>query len=537
MAHVLITDKIAQEGVRLLERTAEVDYRPGLDEQDLIELIPNYEALVVRSQTRVTGPVIERAERLKVIGRAGVGVDNIDTDAATAKGIVVINSPGGNSIAVAEHTMALLLSLPRNLPAAHDSVLRGEWRRKDFVGMQVRGKTLGLIGVGRIGSEVARRAAAFGMRIIGYDPFLSQTRAKALGVELCDEDTVLRQADFVSLHVPLTPETKHLIDAEALQKMKPRAWLLNCARGGIVDEKALVDALESGHLSGAALDVFETEPPTDPRLLKCPRVIFTPHLGASTEEAQIDVAVDVATQVADMLQGRPPRTPVNIPIIRGEVLERLRPYLELAGKLGFLQARLTRGRMISVALTYRGKLAEEETGVLTRCFLAGLMGCLLGRGVNLVNAPLIAENRGIEVVESKRQKAADYASLVSTEVVTQKGTHVIEGTVFRENDPRVVSIDGYRIDVAPRGQILLVYHLDKPGIIGRACLILGKAAINIAGMQVGREEIGGDSVMVLNVDSPVPPEVVSEIEKLDLISGVTPVDFEETSDAGGLGLI
>ena len=537
MPRVLITDRIAAEGVRILEQATEVDFRTGLNEDELVELIPDYDALVVRSQTKVTQPIIEHAERLRVIGRAGVGGDNIDTDAATAKGIVVVNSPGRNSIAVAEHTMALLLSLARNLPAAHASVLRGEWRRKDYVGIQVRGKTLGLVGVGRVGSEVARRAAAFDMRLIGYDPFLSQARAKALGVELCDEDTVLREADFLSLHVPLTLETKHLIDAEALGKMKQGAWLINCARGGIVDEDALADALESGHLAGAALDVFETEPPTNERLLKSQRVIFTPHLGASTEEAQIDVAVDVAEQIADMLHGRPPRTPVNIPIVPAEVLERLRPYLELAGKLGFLQARLARGRMVSVRLTYRGKLASEETGVLTRCFLAGLMGSLLGRGVNLVNAPFIAENRGIEVVESKRQEAADYASLISSKVATQKGTHVIDGTVFRENDPRIVSIDGYRIDVAPRGQILIVYHLDRPGIIGRACLILGGVGINIAGMQVGREDVGGDSVMVLNVDSPVPPEVVAEIEKLELISGVTPVDFEETGDAGGLGLI
>ncbi|NCO90457.1 MAG: phosphoglycerate dehydrogenase [Armatimonadetes bacterium] len=537
MPKVLITDKIAPEGVRILEQAAEVEYRTGLSESEIVEVIGGFDALIVRSQTKVTQPIIAAADRLKVIGRAGVGVDNIDTDAATAKGIVVVNSPGGNSVAVAEHTMALLLSMPRRLPAAHASVARGEWRRSDYVGVQLQGKTLGMIGLGRVGSEVAKRAASFGMRLVGYDPFLAQARAKALGVELCGVDEVLAQADFLTLHSPLTPETRHLIGAEAFGKMKRGAFIVNCARGGILDEDALVDAIEAGHLAGAALDVFETEPSVNQRLLHCERVVLTPHLGASTKEAQVDVAVDVAEQVKDMLEGRAPRTPVNVPVLPKEVLEALRPHMQLASKLGFLQARLTRGQMVSVELAYRGKLAKEETGVLTRSFLTGLMQSLLGGGINLVNAPIVAEARGVDVLESKRQEAADYASLISTKVSTQEGAHLIEGTVFGEGNPRIVAIDGYRIDVVPQGQILIVYHLDKPGIIGRACQVLGDANINIAAMQVGRVEIGGDSVMVLNVDSPVPPDVVAEIAKLELISGVTPVDFETAVDASGLGLV
>ncbi|MGQ9533062.1 MAG: phosphoglycerate dehydrogenase [Desulfotomaculales bacterium] len=523
---VLVTDNVAREGIAVLAREPdiEVHVRDKLDEGELAAIIGEYDALIIRSATKVTARVIENAQRLKIIARAGVGVDNIDVDAATRKGIMVVNAPNGNTVAATEHTMAMMLALARNIPQANSRLKAGIWDRQSFIGVELRGKTLGIIGLGRIGSGVARRARAMEMRVLAYDPYIREEQAASLGVELVALETLLRQSDFITVHIPLTKESRHLLNERAFGMMKDGVRIVNCARGGIIDEKALYRALVSGKVAGAALDVFEVEPAVDNPLFQLDNVIVTPHLGASTREAQAGVAADVAAEVLAALRGEVVRNAVNIPAIDPATLARLRPYLELAEKLGRFQAQILTGRTQKVEVVYSGEIAREDVTLVTTAVLKGLLDPILQAKVNFVNAPLVAKERGIQVVQIKEDREeTGWASLITVRTHTSEGEHMVGGTLFYGNEPRIVLIDGYRVDTIPSGHMLVIPHTDKPRIIGRVGTLLGQQDINIAFMQVGRKVIGGRAIMVLSVDSPVPEETLAEIAKGDGIFDVKQV--------------
>lgn len=526
MARILVGDPIAEEGIDILREAGEVDIITGRTEDQLLSIIGEYDAFVVRSETRVTSNIIDKASKLKVIARAGVGVDNIDVEAATARGILVINSPEGNTLAAAELTMALLLSLSRNIPQADDSVKSGKWERKRFTGVEVYGKILGLIGLGKIGREVARRARAFEMQVIAYDPFLSADSAQAIGVELVDLSELYRRSDFISLHVPRMKETLGLIDEQAFRQMKRGVRLINASRGGIIDESALLTAIEHGRVAGVALDVFTKEPPSlDDPLIRMPNVVTTPHLGASTQEAQTKVAVDVAEQIVDVLQGRPARSAVNLPAIPSEVLSTLRPYLMLAERMGSLLTQTSTGRIQSVEISCCGELGASDVDLLTRAVLVGLLKPILSEEVNFVNAPVVARTRGIEVTEASSSTLHGYTSLLSIDVTLDTGQREVAGTVFGRNELRIVRLDGLPIDLVPEGVMLVVPHADQPGMVGKVGSILGDHGINIGGMRVGRVAEGQHAVMVLMIDSEVSDEIRRNIAEVSGIEDVRQVVF------------
>ena len=512
----LVSDPIADAGLEILRRDPDIEVVVKTDHtpDELKRAVAEADALLVRSQTKVTANVIEAAPRLKVIARAGVGVDNVDVPAATRRGIIVLNSPEGNTIAATEHTIALLLALSRRIPEAYDSMRKGEWKRSKFVGVEVYNKVLGIIGLGKIGAEVARRARALGMRLLAFDPFIATELAERLGVELVTLDDLLARSDYITIHTPLTKDTRGLIGKAELEQAKRGVRIINTARGGIVDERALADAVKAGIVAGAAVDVFEEEPPKDSPLVGVDGIIVTPHLGASTEEAQIKVAVDVAEQVVDVLHGRPARTAVNVTPLRPEALAALQPYITLAEKIGRLQAQLAQGHLTDLEIVYSGDIAELDVTVVTRSFLVGLLQPALEEPVNLVNVPLLAEARGMKIKESKSTTAEDYASLITARVAWKGGEHVIAGTLFGRNDLRVVRIDEYRVDFQPAGYMLVADHHDRPGVIGKVGTILGNEDINIAGMHVGRKTVRGKAMMILSVDSPIPPPVMKKICRL-----------------------
>ena len=509
---VLVTDSLQEVGVEALRAEGlQVDVVPTLPPAELARRIAPYAGLVVRSATRVTAEVVEAAAALEVIGRAGVGLDNVDVEAATRRGVVCMNTPGGNTIAAAEHTLALLLATARRLPQAHAHLKGGKWERERFLGAEVYGKTLGVVGLGRIGAEVARRAQGFQMSVIAYDPFLGAEVAQRLGVELVDLDTLYRRADFITVHVPLTKETRGLIGAAELARMKDGVRLVNCARGGVVDEAALAAAVQSGKVAGAALDVFETEPPWGSPVLDLDAVVVTPHLGASTEEAQTQVAAAIAQQVADLLVRGVVRNAVNAPSVDPEVLKELAPYLGLAQKLGAFLGQLARGRMREVTLRYAGEVAALAVEPLTVTFLRALLAVILEETVTDVNAPYLARQRGLRVVESKTAVGEDFASLVSAELTTDAGRWQVAGTLFNRKDPRIVQVDGYGLEAHPSGWMLVFSNDDVPGVIGRIGTLFGARGINIAGMQLGRVAPGGRAVSILNLDSAVPDDVLAEL--------------------------
>jgi D-3-phosphoglycerate dehydrogenase len=511
---VLVADRISPVGIDRLREGAAVDVATGLTEAELCQRMGDYDALVVRSETQVTAAVLKAGKRLRIVARAGVGVDNIDVPAATEQGILVVNSPEGNTIAAAEHTVAMLLALSRKIPAAAQSLREGEWARGRFVGTEVYQKTLGVIGFGKIGREVARRARGLGMQVLASDVFVSPEQASREGVELVDLPALLARADYVTVHVPLTRDTRGLLGEEEFRMMKRGARLLNCARGGIVDEKALLAALEAGQLAGAALDVFSKEPPPpDEPLLRHPKVVATPHLGASTEEAQTNVALDVAEQILAVLAGRPATTAVNVPAISPEVYARLEPYLRLGTRLGRLQAQLAEGPIGSVSVTYGGELVNQDLQPVTRAILVGLLQPVLAQPVNEVNAPTIAEQRGIRVTESKTAGDADLPNSLRIEVEDSARRRSVTGTALNRRDLRIRAIDDFPIDLVPEGYLLFTIHEDRPGIIGAVGTLLGARGINIAGMHVGRDRVGGRAVMVLTVDDPVPETLLEEIQR------------------------
>lgn len=511
---VLVTDPIAEDGLDILREQVPVDVKIKLSEDELVEAIGDYDALVVRSGTQVTARVIEAGKQLQIIGRAGVGVDNIDVEAATQRGIMVVNAPDGNSIAAAEHTIAMMMSLTRHIPTADASLRDGKWERRKFVGTEVTGKTLGVIGMGRIGREVARRARGLQMRVLAYDPYVSSEQAERLGVKMCELEDVLVGSDFVTIHVPLTETTRNLIGERELEMIKPSAYLINCARGGIVDETALHAALEKGQLAGAALDVFVSEPPHDNPLLNDPRVVVTPHLGASTREAQVAVAVDVARQILDVLGGRPAAHPVNAPLIPPETQAQLVPFCEVAEKLGAFASQLVDRRLSQVRITYAGQLADMDTDLLRALVIKGLLQEVTEARITLVNANLIARERGLRVTEEKTFDAGHFSNLITLSFADNGQEHVLSGTVMHDL-PYMVRIDRYWLDFILRGYQLLIYHRDRPGLIGEVGRVTGHADINIAFMAVGRLEARGEALMTLTLDEEATPEVMSEIESLN----------------------
>jgi len=524
---ILVADPIAEEGVARLQQVGQVDIITKQTPEQLKENLPNYDALVVRSETKVTADILAAAgDRLKVIGRAGVGVDNIDLPAATGKGIIVVNSPEGNTLAAAEHTMAMILSLARNVPDAVASTRAGEWKRSKFVGVQLYGKKLGVVGLGKIGRAVAARAAGFEMDVLGYDPYLSEEAAEKLGITLCTLDRIFRESDFITFHVPLTAQTRRMVSTDQIALMKPGVRLINVARGGIVDEAALRAAVDDGHVAGAAIDVFEKEPiPADSPLLGTSKILTTPHLGASTAEAQVAVVMDVADQIADVMAGRPARAAVNMPAIDAAVYAALKPYLTLAEKIGRLHSQLRTSRVETVEITYSGDVADMDVRPVTRAVLKGLLDAVMHESVNYVNAPVLAEQRGIKVVESRMEAPADYTDLITVTVMTDTGRHVIAGTKFGAKDIRIVDIEGFRVDVEPIGLALMARHHDQPGMIGKVGTLLGSNGVNIAGMQVGRHEKRGLALMILTVDDEIPEPLLEELLKVEGMDNARPIAF------------
>jgi len=519
---VLVMDGVSEKGLQPILDDPEIEVVMGskMTEDELVQVIGEYDGMIVRSATKVTARVLENAPKLKVVGRAGVGVDNIDLEAATRQGVLVVNAPDGNTIAATEHTIAMMLALARNIPQAVAKLKQGVWDKKAFLGVELREKTLGIIGLGRIGSSVARRAQAMEMDIVAYDPYITEEKAESLGVKLVSLDELLKEADFITIHMPKTKETYHMLDEKAFAMMKDGVRVINCARGGIIDEDALFKYMTSGKVAGAALDVFEKEPNTESPLLKLDNFIATPHLGASTAEAQLNVAHDVAEEIVDALRGKPVRNTVNIPSINPEVMATVKPYLKLAEKLGKFLSQVIEGRVSRLEVVYSGELARGEVPPITTALVKGFLDPVLQSSVNYINATLLAKSRGINVSQTVNGRANGYASLITVKAVSDRGEKTLAGTLFRDNEPRIIAIDGYRIDVLPEGHMLYVPHMDRPRIIGPVGMLIGAHDINIASMQVGRKEIGGQAVMMLSVDAPVPGETLEKITQIEGVLGV-----------------
>ncbi|MCK9604775.1 MAG: phosphoglycerate dehydrogenase [Candidatus Omnitrophica bacterium] len=520
---ILVSDPLSEEGLKILREVKEfeVDVITDLKPEALKEKVKDYEALVVRSATKVTRDVIDAALKLKVIGRAGVGLDNVDLEAATQKGIIVMNTPAGNTISTAEHTMSMIMALSRNIPQANASTKKGEWKRSKFMGVELYGKALGIAGFGRIGKEVAKRALSFGMKVLAYDPFLSREVAEELGVEMAELKELLAKSDYITVHTPLTEETKHMISTEEFALMKKGVRVVNCARGGIIDEAALVEAIKEGRVAAAALDVFEKEPlSADSELLKLDNVIITPHLGASTEEAQVNVAIEVAEIVRDALLGRGIRNAANYPCLEAEVYKFLQSYIVLAEKLGMFSAQLAEGRFQELKISYSGDITKQDLSPLTMSLVKGVLSPILKETVNFINAVSLAKERGIRVQESKSSREEEFVNLIQLEIKTDKEVLRVAGTLSPNKQPRIVKIDEYYVEVSPLGEMLVIQNWDRPGIIGNLGTLLGKHKINIAAMTFGRQTEGGKATTVLNIDSPVSTDILDKIKKLENILAV-----------------
>jgi len=513
---ILVAEPIAAEGIDLLRASHEVDERPGLSRDELCAILPDYDALIVRSQVQVDAGLIGAGRRLVVIGRAGVGVDNVDLDAATRAGIMVVNAPTGNTIAAAEHTLALLYGIARRTAAADASVRRGEWKRSQFTGLELRGRTLGIVGLGKIGQAIAVRANAMEMTVVAVDPFVTQEQAANHGVELVTFDELLRRADVVTVHVPLTRTTRGLLGRDAIARLKPGSIVLNVARGGVVDEAAVAEALTSGHLAGAGIDVFEVEPPSGSPLLDAPNTLLTPHLGASTAEAQILVAEEVAAQVLDVLEGRSARYAVNAPLLTPETARAIAPYLPLAEILGRFFAQFSRGGTRTLTLEIAGELAEHDGTPLTAAVLRGLLETATTERVNLVNAGALAKARGITVVERKTPDAGAFAALLTLSGESVGRTAVVAGTVAA-GEPRITRLDDYRLDMAPADTMLITRHMDRPGTVGRVGIMLGEADVNISAMHLARSRPREDALMILALDDDVPESVSTAIRAQEAV--------------------
>jgi D-3-phosphoglycerate dehydrogenase len=507
---VLVADPLSKEGIEIMKTVAEVDVKTGLKAEELIPIIGNYEGLVVRSQTQVTAPIIEAGKKLIIIGRAGVGVDNIDLEAASRRGIIVVNAPTGNTISAAEHAIALMLALARHIPNANQALKAGKWERSKFTGTEVRGKTLGVIGLGNVGSAVARRARGLEMKIIGYDPFVSEERARNLQVDLVPLERIYKEADFITLHIPLNAQTKEMVGAKELAMMKPTARIVNTARGGLINEEALAAALKGKKITAAAVDVFPQEPCTSSVLFSLDNVIVTPHLGASTAEAQVTAASDVAEQIVDVFKGLAPKYAVNAPFIPPEMIPILSPFMQVASKIGKLASQLSEGQMNSLNIKYEGELAGYDTNAVKAALLGGLLENISEERVNMVNANIIAVRRGLNVLEQKDLACQNYASLITAVVTTSTGSQEIAGTVLR-GESHIVRVNNYWIDFVPtKGPFLFVDHKDRPGLIGAVGNITGSVDVNISSMYVGRLKARGRALMILDLDERL-PEVAKQM--------------------------
>ena len=522
---VLISDKMDPNAARIFEeRGCEVDVITGETPEELKARIGEYHGLAIRSSTKVTADILDAATNLKVIGRAGIGVDNVDIPYASSKGVVVMNTPFGNSITTAEHAIAMIMALARMIPAADTRTQKGEWPKKDFMGVEVTGKTLGLIGAGNIGAIVASRALGLKMKVIAYDPFLTEDRAVELGIEKVDLDTLLSRADFVTLHTPLTDETRNILSRERLENAKPGIRIVNCARGGLIDEAALKDCLESGQVAGAALDVFETEPATDSPLFGSPNFICTPHLGASTTEAQVNVALQVAEQMADYLVNGGVTNALNMPSLSAEEAPKLKPYMALAEKLGSLVGQLAHGNLTKISIEREGAVAELNGKPITGAVLAGFMR-RYSDTVNMVNAPYLAKERGLDVSEIRHQREGAFNTLIRVSVETEQGTRSVAGTLFGKDAPRLVEIFGIGIEADLDGHMLYVVNDDKPGFIGRIGTLMGEAGINIGTFNLGRRDAGGDAVLLLSLDEEPSDDVIAGAEKVEGVRMVKALKF------------
>jgi D-3-phosphoglycerate dehydrogenase len=527
MPKVLISDALSPAAVQIFkDRGLDVDFQPNLgkDKDKLAEAVGKFDGLAIRSATKVTPKILDKAKNLKVIGRAGIGVDNVDINAATAKGVIVMNTPFGNSITTAEHAISLMLALARQIPEADVSTRAGKWEKNKFMGVEIFGKTLGVIGCGNIGSIVADRAVGLRMKVIAYDPFLSAERAMDLGVEKVELEELFKRADFITLHTPLTDKTRNVIDAAALKRMKKGVRIVNCARGGLVDETALYDALKSGQVAGAAFDVFVEEPATSNPLFTLPNVVCTPHLGAATSEAQENVALQIAEQMSDYLLRGAISNAVNFPSITAEEAPRLKPFIALAEKLGSFAGQLTEGSITKIQLSYEGHVAQMKTKALTSAAIAGFLRPML-QDVNVVSAPVVAKERGIVVEEMTREAAGDYESLVTFTVVTPQQTRWVSGTVYADGRPRIVNIKGIRMDAEFGPSMIYITNLDKPGFIGRFSSTLGDAGINIATFHVGREAPGGNAIALIEIDGDLPPDVLAKVRALPQVQQARPLRF------------
>jgi D-3-phosphoglycerate dehydrogenase len=512
---VLVSDNLSQKGMEILKKAGlDVEVKTGMKPDELAENIGNYHGLVIRSATKVTSKIIDAASNLRVIGRAGSGLDNVDITAATKKGIVVMNTPGGNTITTAEHTMALMFALARQIPQATASIKQGKWEKKKFMGVELFNKTLGVVGIGNIGSQVAKRSQAFAMNVIAYDPFLSEEKAKEMGVEKVNLEELFSRSDFITIHTPITAETRNMINKETIKKMKNGVRIINCARGGIINEKDLYDALVEGKVAGAALDVFEKEPPENNPLLTLDNVISTPHLGAATKEAQENVAIAIAEQIADYLVHGTIRNAVNFPSIPADQVTKLQPYINLAEKLGLFAAQIFEGGVTEITIEYRGEATEIDSAPVKIAAIKGFLTPILEETVNFVNAPFIAKERGIEIKETKSADAGDYQSMVALRVKSKKRESFLAGTLFSRKDPRIIAIDSFKVEIVPEGELLFIYNNDKPGVIGNIGTLLGKNKINIARMQFGREAPGGRAISVVTIDSPATTSIIEQIKGL-----------------------
>ncbi len=527
MFKVLITDKLSELGMDVFKKEKDIQTVEmiGKTPEELKAVIGDYDAWVIRSGTTATAELINAATKLKIIGRAGVGVDNVDLESATKRGIIVMNTPDGNTISTSEHTIAMLMAMARKIPQAQQSLKEKKWERSKFTGCELNEKILGVVGLGRIGTNVARKAIGLGMRILAFDPYVDPAKNKGHEFEIVTFDEIVKRADFITVHTPLTKETKGLIGTKQIEQMKNGVRLVNCARGGIIDETALYEGLKSGKVAGAALDVFEKEPPFDNPLLTLDNVVCVPHLGAATQEAQVNVAVVVAEQMVEALKGGRVKNAVNMPSLDPKVLEELKPYLILVEKIGAFQAQLAESYIKKIEVEYSGEVAKFDTKPLTLSLVKGILEKGMSESVNYVNALFIAKERGYEISETVNNSAADYASLIKVTVKNEKGTHTIAGTVFGKTEFRIVSLDGNTTDFTPEGNMIWMAHHDRPGIVGRLGTVLGSNSVNIAGLYVGRQEVGGKAIAMVNVDNDVPEKVMAELREIPHIQDLKFVKF------------
>ena len=527
LMRILVCDGLEKTGVEILRAASgvNVDERPAIDKNELAEIIGEYDGLIVRSKTKVTAELLERAARLRVVGRAGTGVDNIDVPAATRRGIVVMNAAAGNTVTTAEHTWAMLMALARQIPQADALMKAGRWEKNRFLGVELLGKTLGIIGLGRIGSTVAERARAFGMTVVAYDPYFTTEAARDIGIEMAALEELFPRADFITVHTPLTEETRGIINAASIEKMKDGVRLINCARGGLIDEAALVDALRSGKVAGAALDVFEKEPtPADNPLLGFDQLIATPHLGASTAEAQLGVATMIAEQVLDYLKHGTVRGAVNMPAVSAELLAVIGPYITLGEKIGLFQGQVFGHDLREVEIEYAGDVSEHDVKPITQAILAGLLSPVIER-VNMVNAAIVAEQRGIKVTESRSRKARDFASMIRVRAVTAERESEVAGALFGRRDARLVRINGFNLEALPKGHMILLFNRDEPGVLGRIASFIGDQRVNISRLYLGRKKIGENALALIQIDQQMSDDGVRGLEQVSGVISVKQVEL------------